>query len=62
MKVLITGGTGFVGSHLTETLLEKGFEVSLLHRKTSDLSFVKDLNQCGGYKKPYRKCKKRRPP
>lgn len=27
MKVLVTGADGFIGSHLTETLLEQGYEV-----------------------------------
>ncbi|MCG9790933.1 TIGR01777 family oxidoreductase [Flavobacterium algicola] len=31
-KVLITGGTGFVGSHLTKLLVAKGFEISILSR------------------------------
>ena len=26
-KVLVTGADGFIGSHLTESLLEKGYEV-----------------------------------
>ena len=30
MKALITGGAGFVGSHLTEALLERGDEVHLI--------------------------------
>lgn len=30
MKSLITGGAGFIGSHLTERLLERGDEVTLL--------------------------------
>lgn len=30
MKILITGGAGFVGSHLAELLLSKGHEVSVL--------------------------------
>jgi uncharacterized protein YbjT (DUF2867 family) len=32
MKVAITGGTGFVGRHLTRALLERGHEVVLLAR------------------------------
>ena len=32
MKVLITGGTGLIGSRLTQTLLERGYEVGLLSR------------------------------
>ncbi len=43
MKAFITGGTGFVGSWLTEFLVKKGFEVSLLYRKTSNLNLVKHL-------------------
>ena len=26
-KVLVTGADGFIGSHLTETLIQKGYEV-----------------------------------
>ena len=29
-KVVVTGGAGFVGSHLTETLLKRGCEVTIL--------------------------------
>ncbi len=32
MRVLVTGGHGFVGSHLVERLLEDGVEVRLLYR------------------------------
>jgi len=30
MRALITGGAGFIGSHLSERLLEKGFEVDVI--------------------------------
>ena len=30
MKVLISGGAGFIGSHLAELMLEKGFEVTVI--------------------------------
>ena len=34
MKVLVTGGTGFVGSHLVPRLRDEGFAVRLLGRST----------------------------
>jgi uncharacterized protein YbjT (DUF2867 family) len=32
-NVLITGGTGFVGKHLTDLLLQNGYSVSILNRR-----------------------------
>ncbi len=40
-KVLITGGTGLIGSRLTEMLLEKGCEVAYLSRRASEARGVK---------------------
>lgn len=34
-KALVTGATGFLGSHLTDFLLKKGYEVSVLARPSS---------------------------
>ncbi|GEM_PF-5958266 len=34
-SVLITGGSGFVGRHLSSILLEKGYSVSHLSRKAN---------------------------
>ncbi|MFH1784715.1 MAG: SDR family NAD(P)-dependent oxidoreductase [bacterium] len=45
MKVLITGANGFIGSHLTEALLDKGYSVRCLLRKTSDLSWLAPLEE-----------------
>ncbi|HEY9232047.1 MAG TPA: NAD-dependent epimerase/dehydratase family protein, partial [Blastocatellia bacterium] len=35
MKALVTGGTGFVGSHLVRRLLERNVEVRCLVRAAS---------------------------
>ncbi len=44
MKALVTGANGFIGSNLVKRLLREGYEVNALVRKTSDLSFLKDVD------------------
>ena len=40
MKAFVTGGTGFLGRHLVELLVEAGWQVTALHRKTSDIGHL----------------------
>lgn len=44
VKTLVTGGTGFVGSHVVRQLLEAGHDVRVLHRTTSKLTALDGLD------------------
>ncbi len=44
MKALVTGATGFIGSHLVSGLISEGFDVSCLVRSNSNLKCLEGLN------------------
>lgn len=43
MKVLITGGNGFLGSHVADLLAAEGHELRLLLRRSSETRFIQGL-------------------
>jgi uncharacterized protein (TIGR01777 family) len=49
-KILLTGGTGFIGSKLSEELLKEGYKVTILSRKNhhknqEKINYISDLDQ-----------------
>lgn len=44
-KILLTGATGFLGSHLLESFISNGIEVAILIRSTSDVWRISHLLQ-----------------
>lgn len=42
-KVLISGATGFIGSHLTRRLVKEGHNVAIIKRKNSNIWRIKNL-------------------
>src|SRR5258708_7270795 len=43
VRALITGGTGYVGSHLVRGLLREGYEVHVVARPASPLALLEDV-------------------
>ena len=46
-KVFVTGGTGFIGSHLIDELLKKNYEVKALIRPKSSTKWLKECLELG---------------
>ena len=51
-KILITGATGFIGSHLTHRLVEEGFTVGIIKQQNSDAWRIKDSKVVSFTEKP----------
>ena len=43
MRAVITGGTGFLGSHLINQLIKKGYDIACLSRGTTDTSYIESI-------------------
>ncbi len=42
-KILLTGGTGFIGSHVMKSLIQNDYDITLLKRSTSDIHRIIDV-------------------
>ena len=55
-RVLVTGGTGYIGSHTTVELLEAGYEVVIVDNlSNSERSVLKGIEKITGKKVPFHK-------
>lgn len=47
MKALITGGAGFIGSHLVELLIKTGWDISVVDNLYTGVNNISDLVKFG---------------
>jgi len=54
LKILVTGGTGYIGSHTAVELMQKGFEVSIIDNLSNSYAHVLDaIEKIAGHKPHY---------
>lgn len=49
LRILVTGGTGFLGSHIAAALVRAGFQVTILARATKTLSAAARISRLAGW-------------
>ena len=47
METLVTGGAGFIGSHIVDALIEKGHTVSVIDNLST--GHLKNINRCASF-------------
>ena len=56
MKILLTGGTGYIGSHTAVELIERGYEIEILDNLfNSKITVLDDIEKITGVKPKFHK-------
>ena len=57
MKILVTGGAGYIGSHTSVVLLERGYDVVIVDNLCNSKRVVVDrIEELGGRKPTFYEC------
>ena len=56
MKILVTGGLGFIGSHTSVELINKGYDVTIIDNLVnSNISVLKNIEKITGIRPEFHK-------